>query len=445
MVAAWLGLELMPWQRQVAEVATEYDPITGVPYYREVFVTTPRQAGKTTLILVMLIVRCLTWERPQMCVWTGQDGQSIRRKWLNEIVPEFERSDIAELIAENGIRRANGSESVEWKTGSRIELLPTSETAGHGMVLDFAVLDEIFADHDNRREAALLPAMATKPDAQMLTCSTAGTGASTVYNRKVRSGRNAVAEGKTEGLAYFEWSAPDGWDPNDDSSFARFHPAIGHTQNLAAIRQARDVFAEDPAEFARAYGNRPMLEGGGVIPEHIWASVVDSDIEASMTGLAVAVDVSPDRDRAAIAICDDEGTAELIEYREGIGWLVERVTELADRYSCPVAFDARGPAGSVHGLEQVDGAIAMSSTDVIRACGAFFDAVADRTVRVRQSDAVDRAVRGLEKKTVGDAYVWSRRASSKDVTPLYAITLAYAASREGANTVPPAAMYVSVS
>lgn len=417
----------MPWQVQVAEVATEYDPVSGVPYWREVFVTTPRQAGKSTLILVLLLERCLTWPTPQHCVWTGQDGMSIRRKWLSEIVPALERSELAPLIAE--VRRANGSESVAWETGSRIELLPTSDTAGHGSVLDFVVLDEVFADRDNRREAALMPAMATKPDAQMLTCSTAGTAASTVYNRKVRSGRNAVAEDHESGLAYFEWSAPDDWDPADDEGFLSFHPAVGHTITPAVIAQARETFREEPGEFARAYGNQPMLSGGEVIPSHVWDRVVSHSAAAATKGIVFGCDVSPDRDSAAIGLCDPDGVCELVDFRAGTGWLVERLEELSDRYGAAVVFDKRGPAGAVEGLGRLGRAEPMQPIDVTAACGSLFDAVADRRVTVRQDDALDRAVRGLEKKAVGDAYVWSRKASRWDVTPLYAITLAYAAVR----------------
>ncbi len=437
-VARLFGMELMPWQRQVAEVATEYNPKTGTPYWREVFVTTPRQAGKSTLILVLLLERCLTWPTPQQCVWTGQDGQSIRRKWMNEIVPALERSELAPLI--KTIRRANGNESVEWQTGSRIELLPTSETAGHGMVLDFVILDEVFADQDNRREAALLPAMATKPDAQMLTCSTAGTASSTVYNRKVRNGRNAVGEDRDSGMAYFEWSAPEDWNPDDDESFYGFHPAIGHTIALDAIRQARDTFADEPGEFARAYGNRPMLEGGDVIPEAVWAKVVKRSVAADRSRVMIGVDITPERDAAAIAICDVAGVVELVEYKGDTSWLLERVSELSDRYGASVSFDRLGPAGSLEGLRDMKRAVPMTSQEVINACGAFFDAVADERVTVRQDDAIDRAVRGLEKKRVGEAYVWSRRASSKDVTPLYAVTLAYA----GRNTKRRGPVIVSV-
>ena len=111
LIAGSLGLELMPWQRQVISVATE-ELEDGSPAWSEVFVTTPRQAGKTTLILLLLLERCLGWGRPQYCVWTGQDGKSIRKKWMREIVPLLERSNLSPYISR--VRRSNGDEAVEW-------------------------------------------------------------------------------------------------------------------------------------------------------------------------------------------------------------------------------------------------------------------------------------------------------------------------------------------
>jgi phage terminase large subunit-like protein len=436
-----MGLELMPWQRQVVEVATEYDPATGIPHYRELMVSTPRQSGKSTLILALLLDRCLAWGSPQACVWTGQDGTSIRKKWLQELVPQLERSELAPMIRQ--VRRANGSEGVEWHTGSRIELLPSSETAGHGMVIDLAVLDEIFADTDNRREAALLPAMATRAEAQMLVCSTAGTGASTVFNRKVRAGRNAVAEDLDNGLAYFEWSAPDGWDPADEESWWTFMPALGHTITPAVIRQARQTLEEEPGEFVRAFGNRPMLDGSDVFPDVIWQRCVSYSAEPS-GDLVIAVDVSPDRDTAAIAVAGG-GVVELVDYRGGTpSWVVARAAELSDRYGAPVRFDGRGPAAGLEGIGELKRGQPMKSSEVLDACAAFFDAVADEHIEIRQDDALDAASRGCVKKSVGDMYCWSRKASRRDVTPLYAATLALFGPDSKPST-PPAAMYVGFS
>ncbi len=302
------------------------------------------------------------------------------------------------------------------------------------MVIDYAVLDEIFSDSDNRREAALVPAMATKRHAQMLTCSTAGTGASTVYNRKVRNGRNAVADGADSGLAYFEWSAPEDWDETDELSWWTFMPALGHTITPDVVRQARDTFADEPGEFARAYGNRPMLSGGDVFPDVVWARVVDPVVEPDVSALTVGVDITPQRDAGAVAVCDADGVVELIRYDGNVHWIVDHCRELSDKYKAPVVFDGRGPVGSLAGLADLPRSAPMKSGDVVDACALFYDAVADGSVSVRQDDAIDRAVRGVVKKTVGDAYVWSRKASSKDVTPLYAATVAYASATGSAAT-----------
>src|SRR6056297_3105674 len=74
-VADLLGQPLMPWQRFVADVACEFEPDTGLPAYREVFVTIPRQSGKTTLFLSWQLDRCLNWGRPQRSVFTAQTGK----------------------------------------------------------------------------------------------------------------------------------------------------------------------------------------------------------------------------------------------------------------------------------------------------------------------------------------------------------------------------------
>src|SRR5215204_2789909 len=56
-VAEVLGIELLPWQRQVVDVALENE--RGQLVYRDVVVSVPRQAGKSTLVLVLILYRLL--------------------------------------------------------------------------------------------------------------------------------------------------------------------------------------------------------------------------------------------------------------------------------------------------------------------------------------------------------------------------------------------------
>jgi hypothetical protein len=67
---------------------------------------------------------------------------------------------------------------------------------------------------------------------------------------------------------------------------------------------------------------------------------------------------------------------------------------------------------------------------VIDAHAAFFDAVVEcEGITVRQDPVLDKAVESAVKKMVGDRFVWSRVASTEDITPLEAVTLAWAEAR----------------
>src|SRR5262245_42723367 len=53
-VALALGFELLDWQQQVVDVALEHDEEGGL-VYREIGVSVPRQCGKSTLVLCLLV------------------------------------------------------------------------------------------------------------------------------------------------------------------------------------------------------------------------------------------------------------------------------------------------------------------------------------------------------------------------------------------------------
>lgn len=413
------------------EVATEYNPDTGRPYYREIFVTTPRQSGKTTLILVLLLTHLsmLGWVG---AVWTGQDGKSIRKKWIKEIWPRITRSEFAPMCER--FRKSNGDEGLDLNNGSYCDLLGSSKEAGHGSTLDGAVLDEIWADTDSRREAALRPAMITNDHAQLLVCSTAGTQGSTVYLAKQRQGRAAVLADEDDGMCYFEWSAPgDGWDPDDEDSWWEFMPALGHTISVEAIRAERKALSEQHGEFERAYGNLTQNEIGFVIDPNLWRNVCTNEAAPDYRKTTIAVEVDRDRSEATIVGCDINGHVELIDYRPGTGWVMARLEELTTKYSGMVClYDAGGPAAALEGLADAAWSRDQTSRDCMKACGMFYDAIEEQICLVRPDVALDLAVEGAAKKKFADAFVWDRDRSSKPVEPLMAASLAYFGARAGA-------------
>ena len=413
----------MPWQRLVVDVGMEINPDSGLPAYREIIIEVPRQSGKTTLMLALECHRALLWGRPQRIAYTAQTGWDARKKLIEDQAPLLKGSELAPAV--ENVLRGVGNEAIIFKGGSRIDVLASSESAGHGRTLDLGVIDEAFADLDFRREQAILPAMATRADGQLIVVSTAGTDASVLLRRKVDAGRAAVADGATSGIAYFEWSAPDDVDPDDEATWWGCMPALGHTISPDTVRHARMTMIED--EFRRAFLNQWTGADERVIPAAAWAAVCAQSVAVS-GNVAFGLDCPHERDAAAIVAVDDERRCELIEHREGVSWVISRSVELYEKWKVPFVIDAGGPAGVFIGELERAGVkvVSMSSRDVAYACAAVFDAVADRTIKVRTHPSLDLAVDGARRRSLGDAWVWARRDSGCDISPLVALTLAAA-------------------
>ena len=169
-IADLLSTPLMPWQRQVVDTALEVDPDTGLLVYRNVVVTVPRQAGKTTLLLAVMVWRALH-EPGARIVYTAQDGQAARKKWRDDQVPALDRSSLRGMY---DVRYSNGDESIRWRNGSLHEVISPTDRAGHGRQIDLAVVDEAFEFKDHRLDQGFSPAMITRPQPQMWIISTAG-------------------------------------------------------------------------------------------------------------------------------------------------------------------------------------------------------------------------------------------------------------------------------
>jgi hypothetical protein len=383
-------MPFMPWQQFVAAVGCEIDPRTGFPAYREIVITIHRQAGKTSLLLSWQLHRCNArrWRHPQRSVFTAQTGKDARDKWIDELFPLIRNSGLKALIAQSGrggpaINEGMGNESIRFKTGSVIRLLSTSAGSGHSKTLDQAVMDEIWHDVDDRREQGLRPAMITKPEAQLLVCSTAGTVQSVILNRKIEAGRRAVAEDSGHGVAYFEWSAPEDWDPDDWGSYFGFMPALcpsppcqcdpdgrwRHTITLDVLRAERASM--DLAEFKRAYGNVTASVQDlrwQVVPESEWRARHMADMP-SPEQFALSVTVAPDLSRAHICKAGPIGEGlfgvAVVDSREGVSWLTDRLYErCAQQTPLAVVVDRNSAAEQV--WLEVEATDANSSWDAVK-------------------------------------------------------------------------------
>ena len=417
----------MPWQQQVADVALELDD-AGKLAFREIVLTVPRQSGKTRLELILILTRALA--RPRQGIrYTAQSGVMARQKLVDDWLPELEQSRFGSLFT---TRLINGHEGLRFSNGSRLELVAGTRKSGHGLVIDLAVIDEAFALVDARLEQALKPAMVTRSSPQLWVVSTAGTPDESPYLwGKVEAGRQLAEAGVSSGVAFFEWSAPEDADAADPATWRACMPALGHTVTEEAVQA--DFQTMDAVEFRRAYLNHWTTPSTDPVVElETWQALTDVHSEA-LDPVVLAADAGPDRGTASIVAsgrrADGKVHLEVLEHRRGVSWVPSRLAELARRHNpSAVVLDAVGPGASLlTELEQlkVRRLVTVSARELSEACGAFFDAVEDGKIRHLGQAELTAAVDAGRKRSLGDAWAWSRRSSSADITPLVACTLAH--------------------
>jgi len=160
--------------------------------------------------------------------------------------------------------------------------------------------------------------------------------------------------------------------------------------------------------------------------------------------VAFAVDVTPDRSRSSIAVFsireDGKEHMELVDHRPGTNWVPSRLLMLRERWD-PVAIgiDVVGaPAATL--LEELKqagigkpvdpqrpmrGDLAVpTAAEFAAACAAWTDSVRQDRARHIDQTELNTAVAGARSRPLVDAYAWKRTASSVDISPLVAVTLA---------------------
>lgn len=447
----------MAWQQYVADVALEYDPITGLPYYREIWLTVPRQSGKTTLILSLCIHRAIGFGSRQNIIYAAQTRNDARKKWEDDHLKALDATPFRRMYR---TRKTNGNEAIMWRNGSMHGITSTTEKAGHGGTLDLGVIDEAFAQEDDRLEQAFKPAMVTREAAQLLGLSTAGTMRKSKFLlSKVRAGRRFVDQNVREGVAYFEWSVPggaldpdgsgDAWDPADPETWRACMPAMhlpdcpqgctDHTISERVIAIDFKAMAESDDEavggisgFRRAYLNqwvdREAVEP--VISRRAWTTSADPR-SVPDGSIAMAIDTTPGRTRTAIGMwgrrTDGKTHVEIADEREGSTWVVPRVVEIYHRWRpLAVVIDPASAAGSFIDEIESNGVpvTKIQARELAHATGVLYDAIMADRLRHRDQASLNDAVAVAQKRKLSDAWTWDRQNSSDNIAPLVAVTLA---------------------
>lgn len=347
------------------------------------------------------------------------------------------------------IKRSHGQEGVYLKSGQSLRYFTRTASGGRGFSCDFLGMDEAFKIKASMH-AAMFPTMAARENPQILYAGSA------VDQETMDDGivfarlRERAKRGGDPRLAYFGWSAPfdhpDQVTPEaarDPENWARANPAFGIRITADYIEmEQRALSARGFAVERLGVGDWPATDEDAdrKITKAAWKALTDRS-SAMVNPVCFAYDVSPDRSTASISAAgprrDGKWLVELVDKRPGTGWLADRLFELSGAHRpAAIVGDKIGPAGSL--LEELTRRKLrklkpIGTSELVQACGVFYDAVNDDTLRHGGQPELDAAIDGADTRPLGDAWAWARKTSDADITPLVSGTLALwaASARKG--------------
>lgn len=417
----------MPWQEYAADVIGELDD-RGLPRWSTVILSVPRQSGKSSLMAAVAVHRAII--RREGRVWlTAQTGADARDLWL-ECQERISRSPLAAAFF---WRRANGTENLECKlTHATFKPHPPTEEKLHGKQSDLNIIDEAWVFDEAEAKAlmqAIDPTQITRPGAQIIIVSTMGTAKSTWFHGLVDQARAGDPN-----MAILDWGIGPEDDPLDLETVAAHHPALGHTVTMDKLDKARSRMAANPAEFARAYGNRATGAIERLIPEDAWKAALSDEAIPTDAVISFGAAVDIDRTRGAIAAAwhsesDDRIFIEIVESKAGTAWLAPRLRDLDQAHThAGIIIDRVGPSGAL--FDELDRSgvevQAIQSRELTAGTAEFFDRInhSPPKVSIRYDQTLDLAAEIVTSRYLGDAWTWDRKNSGGSIAPLEAATLA---------------------
>ncbi|WP_433469568.1 hypothetical protein [Spirillospora sp. CA-128828] len=463
-LAAKAGLKLDPWQQWVLHRALgEADDGRWASF--EVGMIVPRQNGKSAIFEARILAGLFLFDE-ELIIYSAHEFKTSQEIFRRILALMQRRPVFRKRI--KAVSRSKGDEGIElWPTeecpnGQRLRFVARSGGSGRGFSGDCVFWDE--SQHlGDAPVDALMPTMLARDNPQLWYGGSAPDKDIAPCEQITRVRSRAMKGGETaRKLAYFEWSVEvhtsecetactEHDDRDDPATWAKTNPGLGVRVSLEMIQHLHDSMSVKG--FDReilSVGNYPSVEGGWrVISEPAYLAVVDEE-SRPLDPIAFAVEVSRDRQSAAIAVAGprEDGLLHLEippnDYRPGTSWVPERLAQLVAKWRpCAVAIAPAGPTGSLEpdineALEDLDEDVRVALTlikgrDTGAACGGLYDAIVRPreappdwapSVRIRPHPALTAAVAGASKRYLGDAWVWDRQGSSVDPSPLIAITLA---------------------
>ena len=228
-LAESIGLPLLPWQDFVIRDMTSIDD-ENMFIRKTNLVLCARQQGKTHLARMMMLGHLFLFGSKNVIIMSS--NRSMALDTFRQVAYAIEEApELNKQVKQ--IRFANGTESIELKSGARLDVVAATRDGSRGRTADLLYIDEVREISEEGFRAAT-PTTRARPNAQTLLTSNAGDAFSTVLNDL----RERALSFPPKTFGFYEYSAPQFAKINDEAAWAMANPALGWTVTLEALQEA---------------------------------------------------------------------------------------------------------------------------------------------------------------------------------------------------------------
>jgi hypothetical protein len=428
----FLEMTLDPWQRYLVIHAGELLP-DGRPRFREVLVLVARQNGKTTLLKVLSLF-WLFVERVLSILGTSTNLKYARKAWELAVDTAEKTPALAREIKKDGVRRANGQEEITTVWGGTYEIAASNRKGGRSTTLDRLVMDEVREHKDWDAYNAAKPATNAVRSAQIWMISNMGDDRSVVLNAL----REQAIERADYRLGIFEWSSPDGAEPDDLEALAMANPTLGLVRDngtgievesiIGDARRAKAAGGEQLAQFLTEVHCRRVPLLNPAIDIEAWLECkADGGLDDLRDRVAFCLDVSMDELHATLYAAAQDGErvcVDAVAAWEGQTAIRQMVAELpgivAKAKPRVLGWFPGGPAAvAAAELAKRDGwppsgvEIEPIRGEITAVCMGFAELVRSKAIAHSGDPLLDAHVRAAEKFSYGDGWRFTRKGAGQ--------------------------------
>ena len=459
-LASIAGLDLDDWQQHLLTNAMWKRP-DGKWAAFQVKLLVSRQNGKGSILEARELAGLYLIRSDRLLIHTAHEhktaSEHYNRVWnLIQNSPELEKRvqrhssaygrEFIALRPGPTVILGSGGRQVLRNESSRLIFIARTGSSGRGFTSDFLAYDEDMI-LKSAQVGSSLPALGARPNPQVWLTGSAG-GKDSEYLAHVRRMGVDAAEGlRPPGRLYFaefsinwhtEYCGPDCTehdDPATEESVAKANPSYNIRRSPDAIAAERDALTPD--QFQKeilGVGEYPSpLDGWFVVPKKWFSERFDNaENPPRVTSPVFAIEVSHDRSSSSISVAglrpDRLVGIQVVEYKSGTGWLINRVKEIHERWK-PVTWviDKRAATNTVIADLEREGIPLelMTATDVATASGYLYDAFRDDTLRHYGQSSLRAALASADWRKLGEARAFDRLNPAVDQTPLMSIAFAH--------------------